>query len=137
MAASRRVAVDQAREFALQPNDRLRLIAPRPAGRSSCRIATQAMANGLKQRFPFVEAIVRGTSTLDLAWTGAGEPTVWEMKPGRDLLGVGDLTELGENIGNHRQRLKRFAELVGGKILFPVPAYGVDLAAPFPVTCGG
>ena len=68
---------------------------------------------------------------------GAGEPTVWEMKPGRDLLGVGDLTELGENIGNHRQRLKRFAELVGGKILFPVPAYGVDLAAPFPVTRGG
>lgn len=137
MAASRRVAVDQAREFAPQPNDRLRLIAPRPAGRSSCRIATQAMANGLKQRFPFVDAIARGTSTLGLAWTGAGEPTVWEMKPGRDLLGVGDLTELGENIGNHRQRLKRFAELVGGKIRFPVPAYGVDLAAPFPVTCGG
>ena len=121
----------------LQPNDRLRLIAPRSAGRSSCRIATQAMANGLKQRFPFVEAIVRGTSTLDLAWTGAGEPTVGEMEPGRDMPSVGDLAELGENLANHRQWLNRFAELVGGEVLFPVPAYGVDLAAPFPVTRGG
>ena len=85
----------------LQPNDRLRLIAPRSAGRSSCRIATQAMANGLKQRFPFVEAIVRGTSTLDLAWTGAGEPTAGEMEARCDLPRVGDLAELGENTGNH------------------------------------
>jgi hypothetical protein len=94
------------------------------------------MANGLEQRFPFVETIARGTSTLGLAGTGGGEPTVGEMKPGRDLPGVGDLAELGENLGNHRQRLKRFAELIGGEVLFPVPAYGVDLAAPFPVTRG-
>ena len=51
------------------------------------------MANGLKQRFPFVEAIVRGTSTLDLAWTGAGEPTAGEMEARCDLPRVGDLAE--------------------------------------------
>ena len=80
------------------------------------------MANGLKQRFPFVEAIVRGTSTLDLAWTGAGEPTAGEMEARCDLPRVGDLAELGENTGNHRQRLQRFAELVGREILSPVLA---------------
>ena len=120
----------------LQPNDRLRLIAPRSAGRSSCRIATQAMVNGLKQRFPFVEAIVRGTSTLDLAWTGAGEPTAGEMEARCDLPRVGDLAELGENTGNHRQRLQRFAELVGREILSPVLAYGVDLACLERGNCG-
>ena len=94
------------------------------------------MTNGLKQRLPLVETIARGSSTRGFAGYGSGEPTVGEMKPGRDLPGVGDLTELGENLGNHRQRLKRFAELMGGEVLFPVPAYGVDLAAPFPVTRG-
>jgi len=95
-----------------------------------------AMANGLKQRFPFVEAIVRGTSTLDLAWTGAGEPTAGEMEARCDLPRVGDLAELGENTGNHRQRLQRFAELVGREILSPVLAYGVDLACLERGNCG-
>jgi hypothetical protein len=46
------------------------------------------MVDGLKQRFPFAEAIARGTRTLGFAGTGGGEPTVGEMKPGRDLCQV-------------------------------------------------
>jgi hypothetical protein len=94
------------------------------------------MADGLEQCFSFVETIARGTSALSVTRIAGGEPTVGEMEPGRDLPGVGDLAELGENLGNHRQWLNRFAELVGGEVLFPVPAYGVDFAAPFPVTRG-
>ena len=71
-----------------------------------------------------------------MAWTGAGEPTVGEMEPRCDLPSVGDLAELGENTGNHRQGLQRFAELVGGEILFPVLAYGVDLACLEKGNCG-